>query len=189
MTARQISANEYKEFRAFLEKACGIVLGENKQYLIASRLNRLMDAEGIDRFDALIKKITTHKSLRDQVLDAMTTNETSWFRDRYPFEMLKKDVFPEIASQRASQLKIWSAASSTGQEAYSISMTIQEYMMSRPGSLPSRIEIVGTDISTTVVAEARKGCYDSLSMARGLSPERKKTIFQTAPRGRCLGAA
>ncbi len=181
LTARQISANEYKDFRTFLEKASGIVLGENKQYLITSRLNRLMDAEGVDRFATLTQKITTNKALRDKVLDAMTTNETSWFRDRYPFEMLKKDVFPEIAAQRASQLKIWSAASSTGQEAYSISMTIQEYMMSRPGSLPSRIEIVGTDISTSVVADARKGCYDGLSMARGLSPERKKQFFKQRP--------
>ncbi len=178
MAARQISATEYNDFRVFLEKACGIVLGDNKQYLLTSRLNRLMNDEGIDSFDLLIKKVKVNRQLRDQILDAMTTNETSWFRDRYPFEILKQNVFPDITSQRASQMKIWSAASSTGQEAYSISMTIQEYLMSRPGALPSRIEIVGTDISATVVAEAKKGRYDSLSMARGLSPERKNRFFK-----------
>ena len=183
MAARQISATEYNDFRVFLEKACGIVLGDNKQYLLTSRLNRLMNSEGIDSFDLLVKKIKVNRPLRDQILDAMTTNETSWFRDRYPFEILKQDVFPHITSQRASQMRIWSAASSTGQEAYSISMTIQEYLMSRPGALPSRIEIVGTDISTTVVAEAKKGRYDSLSMARGLSPERKKRFFKPLPGG------
>ncbi len=183
MAARQISATEYNDFRVFLEKACGIVLGDNKQYLLTSRLNRLMNDEGIDSFELLIKKIKVNRQLRDQILDAMTTNETSWFRDRYPFEILKQDVFPHITSQRASQMRVWSAASSTGQEAYSISMTIQEYLMSRPGALPSRIEIVGTDISTTVVAEAKKGCYDSLSMARGLSPERKKRFFKPLPGG------
>lgn len=159
------------------------MLGDNKQYLLTSRLNRLMNNEGIESFDLLIKKVKVNRQLRDQILDAMTTNETSWFRDRYPFEILKKDVFPGITSQRASQMRIWSAASSTGQEAYSISMTIQEYLMSRPGALPSRIEIVGTDISTTVVAEAKKGRYDSLSMARGLSPERKKRFFKPLPGG------
>jgi len=183
LAARQISATEYNDFRVFLEKACGIVLGDNKQYLLTSRLNRLMNDEGIDSFELLIKKIKVNRQLRDQILDAMTTNETSWFRDRYPFEILKQDVFPHITSQRASQMRVWSAASSTGQEAYSISMTIQEYLMSRPGALPSRIEIVGTDISTTVVAEAKKGCYDSLSMARGLSPERKKRFFKPLPGG------
>lgn len=183
MAARQISATEYSDFRVFLEKACGIVLGDNKQYLLTSRLNRLMNGEGIDSFDLLIKKVKVNRQLRDQILDAMTTNETSWFRDRYPFEILKQDVFPNITSQRASQMKIWSAASSTGQEAYSISMTIQEYLMSRPGALPSRIEIVGTDISATVVADAKKGCYDSLSMARGLSPERKNRFFKPLPGG------
>lgn len=183
MAARQISTTEYNDFRIFLEKACGIVLGDKKQYLLSSRLNRLMNDQGIDSFDLLTKKIKVNRQLRDQILDAMTTNETSWFRDRYPFEILKQDVFPGITSQRASQMRIWSAASSTGQEAYSISMTIQEYLMSRPGALPSRIEIVGTDISATVVAEAKKGCYDSLSMARGLSPERKNRFFKPLPGG------
>ncbi len=183
MAARKISATEYNDFRFFLEKACGIVLGDNKQYLLSSRLNRLMHDEGIGSFDLLIKKTKVNRQLRDRILDAMTTNETSWFRDRYPFEILKQDVLPHITSQRASQMRVWSAASSTGQEAYSISMTIQEYLMSRPGALPSRIEIVGTDISTTVVAEAKKGCYDSLSMARGLSPERKNRFFKPLPGG------
>ena len=178
MTVRQISSAEYDDFRNFLQKACGIVLGDNKQYLITSRLNRLMNDEQIDTFASLIKKINLDKRLRDRILDAMTTNETSWFRDRYPFEILKQEIFPQLSTQRASQLRIWSAASSTGQEAYSISMTIQEYLMSRPGSLPSNIEIVGTDISPTVLAEANQGRYDSLSMARGLTPERKDRFFK-----------
>lgn len=181
MTVRQISSTEYDDFRNFLQKACGIVLGENKQYLITSRLNRLMNEEQIDTFGNLIKKINLDKRLRDRILDAMTTNETSWFRDRYPFEILKQEVFPELHRQRANQLRIWSAASSTGQEAYSISMTIQEYLMSRPGGLPSNVEIVGTDISPTVLADANRGRYDGLSMARGLSPERKERFFKQVP--------
>ncbi len=183
MTARQISTAEYDGFRSFLEKACGIVLGDNKQYLITSRLNRLMNEGNINSFDALLKKVNLDKRLRDKILDAMTTNETSWFRDRYPFEILKKETFPEMGSKRASQMRIWSAASSTGQEAYSISMTIQEYLMSHPGGLPSKIEIVGTDISSTVLADAKKGCYDSLAMARGLSADRKGKFFKPVDGG------
>ena len=156
-------------------------MGENKQYLITSRLNRLMNDENIDSFDGLIKKVSFDKKLKDRILDAMTTNETSWFRDRYPFEILKKEVFPEISAQRTNQMRVWSAASSSGQEAYSISMTVQEYLMSRPGGLPSKVEIVGTDISSSVLAEANRGCYDSLAMARGLSPERKDRFFKQIP--------
>jgi len=117
------------------------------------------------------------KRLRESVINAMTTNETSWFRDTYPFDMLKKSIFPELAKQKPNPLRIWSAASSTGQESYSISMTTSEYQLANPGALPGRVEIVGTDISSRVVKSARAGKYDELSMARGLSDERKKRFF------------
>lgn len=177
MTTRNISSAEYDAFRSFLENACGIVLGDNKQYLIVSRLNRLMNEKGIDTFDQLIKMLGRDMALRNRILDAMTTNETSWFRDKYPFEIMKAMILPEISGKRESQLRIWSAASSTGQEAYSISMTIQEYMKGSRGGLPGTIEIVGTDISASVLSDAEKGQYDAMSMMRGLTPERKEMFF------------
>ena len=105
----------------------------------------------------------------------MTTNETMWFRDVYPFDILKNDLFPELANK--GPIKIWSAASSTGQEAYSISMATSEFQQTNPGKLTSNVEIVGTDISQTVVNQAKQGVYDELSVVRGLSPERRDKFF------------
>jgi len=98
LITKKITQAEYDAFRTFLEKACGIVLGDNKQYLITSRLNRLMTDSQIDSYDILMKKIERDGKLRDRILDAMTTNETSWFRDRYPFEILKEHIFPELSN-------------------------------------------------------------------------------------------
>ncbi|MCW8827000.1 MAG: protein-glutamate O-methyltransferase CheR, partial [Gammaproteobacteria bacterium] len=164
-------------------KASGIVLGENKHYLVTSRLGKLMREFKIDSFRDLLTAIQSPRNnqVREAVVNAMTTNETLWFRDGYPFEMLKKTIFPELSQKRPTQLKIWSAASSSGQEAYSISMTIQEYLTTNPGALPSNIQIIGTDISSSILAEANAGVYDKLSLIRGISEERKKRFF--TPKG------
>jgi chemotaxis protein methyltransferase CheR len=175
----QISASEYEEFRTFLEQACGIVLGDNKHYLITSRLGRLIREFELTDFSGLMKRLRTEprSKLREHIIDAMTTNETLWFRDNYPFEILKHAILPEISQKRQMQLRIWSAASSSGQEAYSTSITIQEYLAGKPGSLPNTIQIVGTDISPTMLRAANTAIYDRLSLGRGLSEERKKQFF------------
>ena len=178
MEQSPIAANEYDTFRRFLEDACGIVLGENKHYLVTSRLKRVTDEFS---FPSLSEMMTTlvkgnDRKLREKVIDAMTTNETMWFRDVYPFEILKKELLPELAATK-SPIKIWSAASSTGQEAYSISMATSEFQLANPGKLTSNVEIVGTDISQTVVNKAKLGRYDELSVIRGLSPERRTKFF------------
>jgi chemotaxis protein methyltransferase CheR len=173
-----IAANEYDLFRHYLEDACGIVLGDNKHYLVTSRLKRVTEEFSFpslsDMMNTLVKG--NDRQLREKVIDAMTTNETMWFRDVYPFEILKKELLPELA-QKNAPIKIWSAASSTGQEAYSISMTTSEFQLSNPGKLTSQVEIVGTDISQTVVNKAKLGRYDELSVVRGLSPERRDKFF------------
>ena len=114
---------EFEQFRVFLEKACGILLGENKQYLVSSRLNKLMEQQGIKSLGELVQRIQAQPrgGLREQVVDAMTTNETLWFRDTYPFEVLKNKVIPEfIRNNPGQRLRMWSAACSSGQEPYSI---------------------------------------------------------------------
>lgn len=182
MTARQISPQEYDDFRRYLEDASGIVLGDNKHYLVTSRLNRLMREFGIDDFASLMKRLKVERKskLHEQIVDAMTTNETLWFRDTYPFEVLRHEILPEVTAQKSRQLRFWSAASSSGQEAYSISMTIQEYLASKPGSLPANIQIIGTDISATMLREASEAAYDKMSLARGISEERKSRFFTPA---------
>ncbi len=175
----QISQQEYDAFRKFLEQACGIVLGENKHYLVTSRLSRLMRDFQIATFSELMQRLQAQpgSKLRENIIDAMTTNETQWFRDVYPFELLTRTILPELAQQRPKQLRIWSAASSSGQEAYSISMTIQEFLMTRPGALPPLTQIVGTDISPSMLREANAASYDKMSLARGLTPERIQRWF------------
>lgn len=179
MVNHSISSRDYDSFRAFLEDACGIVLGENKHYLVASRLNRLLKEMEIESVGELIDhmKMKPRSGIRERIIDAMTTNETFWFRDNHPYELLKDLIFPEVAKRKPSKVRIWSAASSSGQEAYSISMIAQEYMQTRPGSLSNNIEIVGTDISPTMLELARSAKYDALALSRGLSPERKKRFF------------
>lgn len=179
MTTNQIASNEYEEFRRFLEDACGIVLGENKHYLVTSRLNRLMREFNINTFSELMLQLKQkhHSKLRERIVDAMTTNETMWFRDRYPFDILTNAIFPELSSLRLRQLRVWSAACSSGQEPYSIGITIQEYLASHPGALPSNMQIIATDISPSMLRDASIAQYDKMSISRGMSEERIKRFF------------
>lgn len=178
MEQSPIAVKEYDLFRQYLEDACGIVLGENKHYLVTSRLKRVTEEFSFPNLSDMMSTLVNgnDRHLREKVIDAMTTNETMWFRDVYPFEILKKELLPELAKNN-SPVRIWSAASSTGQEAYSISMATSEFQQSNPGKLTSNVEIVGTDISQTVVNQAKQGLYDELSVIRGLLPERRDKFF------------
>lgn len=183
MPNKNLHLNEYQEFCRFLENQCGIVLGDNKQYLVKSRLAPLMAKFDVASLSELVNRTLkpTERQLRAAVVDAMTTNETQWFRDVYPFELLKGRLFPEFAESR-KPVKIWSAACSSGQEPYSIAMTAQEFKDSRAGLL-SNISIVGTDISSEMLDQCRNGIYDSLALARGLSDVRKRQFFEPLEMG------
>ena len=184
MSPRTLDDKSYHQFRTFLEQQCGIVLGENKQYLVKSRLAPLMAKFDIASLDELLTKTLSpmERQLRAAVIDAMTTNETLWFRDEYPFDLLKKRLLPEFAG-RSTPLKIWSAASSSGQEPYSIAMTVQEYIQSNPGAFRGGIQIIGTDISNTMLEHCKYAHYDGLALSRGLSMERKRQFFEPGDNG------
>lgn len=168
----------YQVFRQFLQTNCGILLGENKQYLVSSRLTTLMSKHNISDLAHLVELAGRRGvSLRQEIIDAMTTNETLWFRDSYPFSVLQERFVPELA-QQGQPLRIWSAACSSGQEPYSISMSLQELLTRNPRALPSGYEIIGTDISGNVLQQAEAGVYDSLALSRGLSDERRSRFFQ-----------
>ncbi len=176
---KTLSEDLYKQFSAFLEAQSGIVLGANKQYLVKSRLAPLLGQFGAATLSDLIKRSMDPKErdLKMTVVDAMTTNETLWFRDIYPFQLLTDKIFIELG-KAGRPLKIWSAASSSGQEPYSIAMTALENQFKRPGTLPGGVQIVGTDISASMLNQCKEGIYDSLALARGLSPERKRQFFE-----------
>ncbi|NOQ94309.1 MAG: methyltransferase domain-containing protein [Methylophaga sp.] len=175
-----ISPQEYDQFKLFLEQACGIVLGEGKQYLITSRLTRLLRDEGMATIAELLSAIQRNspRHLRDSVIDAMTTNETSWFRDRIPFECLEKSVFPEMEQDGKRQCRIWSSACSSGQEPYTISITASEYTKAVITSGFNHAQIVATDISASMLLEAKRAEYDESILGRGLSAERKQQFFK-----------
>ncbi len=181
---QSITPQEYQAFREFLEAASGIALGENKQYLVNSRLAGLVTEMGLTSIGELIKRVNrdVKSGLRERIVDAMTTNETLWFRDGFPFEILKSHILPELSGQRGRPARIWSAACSSGQEPYSMSMIIQEYLHAKPSSLPRDVQITATDISSSVLKDAKEGVYDAMTLARGLSDERKKRFFDAQGR-------
>lgn len=178
MSTLKLSKESYCEFQAFLHDACGILLGENKEYLVESRLRPLMEESSILQFDQFIDALKRDRivGLREKSIEAMTTNETLWFRDAVPFEILRTRMLPKLAESRRPKVQIWSAACSSGQEPYSISMVIEE-MLASGKALPS-VRIAATDISPTMVNRAKEGIYDPTSLARGLSEARRKQFFQ-----------
>lgn len=173
-------SEHYEDFRAFLETACGIVLGDNKQYLVSSRLAKLMASQGAADLSELTARLQqpTQRSLREAVIDAMTTNETLWFRDSHPFSILRDRLLPELQKQAKGPVRIWSAACSSGQEPYSISMTVEEYRFANLGMLKQPVEVVATELSRRMLEASKAAEYDRLSLARGLSPERLKRFFE-----------
>lgn len=180
-----ITLQEYEAFKKFLQDACGILLGDNKQYLVKSRLRRILEENSLNSLGELLERLQRpgRAGLREVVIDAMTTNETLWFRDNHPFRILKEKLLPEFAERNSLQpLRIWSAACSTGQEPYSAAMVVDEFRRSRPGRLRD-VRITATDISKSVLEVARRGEYEMIAIGRGLSPERQKQYFTPSANG------
>lgn len=176
----------YDDFVQFLEKSSGIYLGSNKQYLVTSRLRGIMKELKLESLQALMKALQSDTGqLRNRVVDAMTTNETLWFRDQHPFEILDRVILPEHFqnTKGGSPIRIWSAACSTGQEPYSISMIMEEYVR-KTGRGHQMDKIVATDISKSVLEEAKLAEYAMLSLGRGLDADKIKQYFDQIANGR-----
>lgn len=186
MSSGSFTAQHYEAFRDFLEKACGILLGDNKQYLVASRIGRIMADNKIADLGELVQKMQlfSGRELREAVVDAMTTNETLWFRDTHPFVILRERILPELMASGAGSLRIWSAASSSGQEPFSISMVVDEYRAANMGVLKRPVEIVATDLSKSMLDQCREAIYDQLSLGRGLTKDRLQRFFDRCPDNR-----
>lgn len=178
MVAR--SPADYKIFKDFLEESCGIILGDDKQYLVASRLNSLMAENKIESLSELVQRMqqVSQRAFKQSVLDAMTTNETLWFRDTHPFAIFKDKMLPELQKKRNGTIKVWSAACSSGQEPYSLSMSVEEYRARNLSAFNYPVEIIGTDLSATMLEQCKNAEYDQLSLDRGLSDLRLKQFFE-----------
>lgn len=172
------STDEFKFIADMVYKQAAIVLDEKKKYLVEARLSKVMNDEFLWSPSELITKLQDSAStkLRAKVVDAMTINETSFFRDGHPYEELRQNLIPVLIKTRAAekQINIWCAAGSTGQEPYSIAMTLRQHF---PELAAWRIKIIASDISDRVLEQARSGRYSQLEVNRGLSPALLSRFF------------
>lgn len=177
------SPEDYRAFRQLLQEVSGIDLGDGKEYLVSSRLGGIMRQHDLSSLGDLMVELRTgrHVRLRNSVIDAMTTNETFWFRDGAHYRLLVEKVLKEAPSGRP--LRIWSAACSSGQEPYSISMQVQDFLKQNPGRLTSGVEIIATDISPSMLEEAQRGIYSGMAASRGLDEGQRSRFFQPASGG------
>lgn len=177
----KLDPEEFQRFRDLLQDICGIDLGHNKQYLVANRVRRIMVDHKLNSLSELMHRIDQggNRRLRQEVIDAMTTNETFWFRDGYPFNYLTNKLLPHLQKEkRGGPVRMWSAACSSGQEPYSLSIAVEEYFRGVAGAWRFPVDIMATDLSSNVLTQARLAEYDRLSMARGLSDERLQKFFE-----------
>ncbi|KRR07538.1 CheR family methyltransferase [Bradyrhizobium valentinum] len=163
-----MTPSDYEYLRKLLKERSGLDLSADKQYLVESRLLPLARKSSLPGISELVEKMKGGAAaLTAEVVEAMTTNETFFFRDKIPFDHLREAVIPAMVQARAARrsLRIWCAASSTGQEPYSIAMCLKE-----AGSLLSgwRTEIVATDLSQAVLEKSKAGIFSQFEVQRGL---------------------
>jgi chemotaxis protein methyltransferase CheR len=146
-----------------------IVLEAGKEYLVVSRLTSVAQQNGFSNLGELVTRLRSQPMgpLPQKVVEAITTNETSFFRDLYPFDVLKKEIVPEILQKRAAEkrLTIWCGAASTGQEPYTIALVLKENF---PQLENWSVKIIATDINNEVLEQARSGVYSQIEVNRGL---------------------
>jgi chemotaxis protein methyltransferase CheR len=166
-----MSLVELDFIRTMLQQRAGIVLDREKGYLVEMRLGALARREGFATLNGLIAEVRRGESeLTSRVVEAMTTNETSFFRDVHPFDALRKVILPDLIRRRATErsLRIWCAACSSGQEPYSIAMLLRDHF---PSLATWNMRLVATDLSVDMIERARQGRYSALEVHRGLTPE------------------
>jgi chemotaxis protein methyltransferase CheR len=163
-----VTPPDYEYLRKLLKDQSGLDLSADKQYLIESRLLPLARKSGVPGISELVQKMKGGSvSLVTQVVEAMTTNETFFFRDKVPFDHFRQLIMPEILKARASRksVRIWCAAGSTGQEPYSLAMCLKEMGAALAGW---RTEIIATDLSQEVLEKSKAGIYSQFEVQRGL---------------------
>ena len=176
----KVGAAQFTFLCELLRKRTGVVIDASKEYLVVARLMPIVRQRKIPSLDTLIDRMRKglDPSLERDVLNAMMTHETSFFRDKSPFETLRTLLIPKLVARRAAQrqLVFWSAACSTGQEPYSLAMLLNEHFR---GLLDTwRVRILATDFSETVLARAREGVFTDLEATRGLPPALLQKYFR-----------
>jgi chemotaxis protein methyltransferase CheR len=176
-----LSSQEITEVSSLVMELCGILLDESKGYLIESRLAPIVAEYKLASYSELVNRARAQRdrALLTRIVDAITTNETLFFRDASPFEALQFKALPELFDAKAKtafprRLRIWSAAASTGQECYSLAMVLHQLI---PDIHQWDINILGTDISDAALKQASSGTYSEFEIGRGLRPELLSRYF------------
>jgi len=180
-----INEHEFKLFRDYIAKKSGIIIPPEKAYLIETRLSKLMLDAGAETFGEFYEHITknTDPNISERIINAITINETMWFRDTAPWKVMEESILPklvdELASGKKSRVRIWCAAVSTGQEAYTAAMCVDDYLSRNrlKGVGLSAFEFLATDISGSALEIAKNGRYDKISIKRGLSDYYRDKYF------------
>lgn len=178
----KIAPAELKLISQYIQKITGIYLDQSKSYLFETRLSSIAESHGCKSYQELQNKARQEpsKKIEREIIDAITTNETLFFRDKGPFELLQHKILPELIDRRSSKsalktrMKIWSAASSTGQELYSIAIVIKELLKD---SKDYSFTLLGTDISDAAIAQASYGKYNRFEIERGLDRRYLQKFF------------
>ncbi len=176
--------DDIKAISKYILDISGINLNESKAYLIETRLGGLIKEYECSSYKELRSKAETdsNKTIENKIIDAISTNETLFFRDREPFEVLQHKILPDLIDRRTEKasgllpipIRIWSAACSTGQEAYSIAIVLKELL---PDLKKYNVRLFGTDISDSAIAQASYGTYNKFEIERGLSKGKLEKYF------------
>jgi chemotaxis protein methyltransferase CheR len=183
----QLTTGAFNDLRKAIHDLCGLVITEDKQYLIVSRLEPILGRNGLHSYESLVRGLKQANSLhlQEQIVEAITTRETSFNRDGHPFEALRRSILPRLVShvlkQRAAtrlrnlRSRIWCTAVATGQEAYSVAMAVSEVLASGAGLglTLDDFPIIASDISQVALSVAQEGRYTSSEIGRGISREQR----------------
>ncbi|HET7488085.1 MAG TPA: protein-glutamate O-methyltransferase CheR [Acidimicrobiales bacterium] len=169
MTTATITASDFEFIADLVRREAAIVLEPGKEYLAENRLHPVARKEGIESISALVDRLRRGApELREKVVDALTTNETSFFRDGHPWEAIRTDLLPQLIERRKDtrMLTVWCAASSSGQEPFTLAMLLREHFAAALDGWTVRI--ISTDISPTMIERCKRGRYSQLEVNRGL---------------------
>jgi len=190
-----LSRSTFEELRRLIHRLCGIVITDDKEYLVRHRLEPLVISSGCQDFEQFREKLASRDGvpLQEAIIEAITTQETSFFRDGHPFEALRRHVLPELVQSlemknggtNRTKMRFWSTAAATGQEPYSLAILICEYLAAQrqSGIGVSDFSILASDISANALANATAAKYSRRDIDRGLSPDQVKKFF--AQQGDC----
>jgi chemotaxis protein methyltransferase CheR len=189
----ELSQSTFDELRRLIHRLCGLALAEDKRYLVQHRLEPVVRNSGCQDFDQFLGKLGGSEAVpwQEAIVEAITTQETSFFRDRHPFDALRQHVLPELVTAARTRqsgaafprIRLWCAGAATGQEAYSLAILLYEFATAQESASvrPEDFSILATDISTNALATAKAAEYHRWQIARGLSSAELQQFFE--PRG------